>query len=134
METPKHTLKRLERAPVGKRFQTLYRKRQESRHGGLKNVLFIVGGVLTVAAGVVTYPIPVIPSDVLILLGIALFAQGSRRGAIILDAIERWLREHVPAAFRLWRRLSRTGKIAVTVAWMALVSIVSYGVYVLLSD
>ena len=79
-------------------------------------------------------PIPVIPSDIVILLGIALFAQGSRRSAIILDAIERWLREHVPAAFRLWRRLSRTGKIAVTVGWMALVSGVSYGLYVLLSD
>src|SRR3954451_3848385 len=81
METPKETLEELERAAPGTRFQTLYRKRQQSPHGGIKNVLFIAAGVLIICAGIVTYPIPLVPSEILILIGVALIAQGWKHGA-----------------------------------------------------
>ena len=129
METPKKTLRELEKAPPGKRFQRLYRKRQESPHGGLKRWLFIGIGLLVVAGGVVTYPIPVIPSELLILIGIALLAQGSKHGAIVLDHIEVWLRRHFAWAFVFWGKLSRGAKIAVAGAWMTLLAGLSYWAY-----
>lgn len=133
METPKQTLRELEKAPPGKRFQRLYRKRQESPHGGLKKWLFIGAGVLVVAGGVVSYPIPVIPSEIVILVGVALVAQGSKHGAIALDHIETWIRRRFAWALVLWKELSRRAKIAVAAAWMAVVAGLSYLVYRLFS-
>jgi len=134
VETPKETLHELERGSPGKRFQRLYRKRQESRHGGLKNILFIAGGLVVIGVGVVTYPIPVIPSEIAIVIGIALISQGSRYGAIALDKSELWLRKHFSWAFELWGRLSKGAKIAVAIAWTTLLAGLSYGVYKWFSD
>ena len=85
--TAKKTLHQLEKAPPGDRFERLYRKRQKSRHAKGMNVAFNVGGLIVVAIGVATYPIP-IPSELVILLGLALISQGSLRGARILDGAE----------------------------------------------
>src|SRR6478609_2503108 len=93
---PRQTLRALEKAPPGERFQRLYKKRRQAAHGALANAALLTAGVLLVAAGVVTYPVPIVPSDIIILLGIAVFAQGSLRGARALDWIERRFRRRFP--------------------------------------
>jgi uncharacterized membrane protein YbaN (DUF454 family) len=126
---PKQTLRDLKKASPGKRFESIYRKRHQSRGGSLKNALFIFGGIATIATGVLTYPIPVIPSEVVIVLGVALLAQGSLRGARMLDWIELRLRRRFSWALQIWRPLPRVLKVVVSVLWMAALSAVSYAVY-----
>src|SRR5512144_2469556 len=90
--TPKKALHDLEKAPPGDRFERLYRKRQRSRHAKGMNVAFNLGGLVVVGIGIATYPIPVIPSEIVILIGLALISQGSMRGAKLLDGAEVRLR------------------------------------------
>jgi uncharacterized membrane protein YbaN (DUF454 family) len=127
--TPKQTLRQLSKASPGSRFRNLYRTRQQSRRGGLKNALFIGAGLLTIAAGVVTYPVPVIPSELVILIGLALLAQGSMRGARILDWIELRLRRRFAWALEFWKPLPRSAKAAIGVLWMAALTGASYALY-----
>jgi hypothetical protein len=131
---PKETLRELEHAAPGTRFQRLYRKRQRSRHGGWKNAGFVIGGLLTIGVGVATYPVPVIPSEIVILLGVALLSQGSRRGALILDGAEVRLRRWFAPAIAIWGRLPKWAKVASSVAWMAAVAALSYWGYRAIAD
>lgn len=123
---PLHELKKGE---PGERFQRLYKKRQDSPHGGAKNAAFIATGALTVALGVLTYPIPVIPSDVVILLGVALFAQGSKAGARALDWLEVRFRRRFPGTIQWWKELPRAAKLFISVAWPTTVGTLFYLIY-----
>ncbi len=127
--SPRQALRALEQAPPGERFQRLYRKRQQSTHGGVMNWVLLVIGLLVVAAGVVTYPIPVIPSDIIILVGIAIFAQGSARGARAFDWAEMRFRRRFPGVIRLWKRLPQAGKIGLTTGWVALATTIGFLIY-----
>src|SRR4029453_14235475 len=126
MNAPEKTLRDLKKSSPGKRFQTLYRKRQQSRGGGLKNAGFIIAGLIVTAAGVLTYPIPVTPSELMILLGIALIAQGSWHGAIALDWIEQRLRRRFSGVLKVWKRLPRRAKVFLGALWMAFTSAIGY--------
>jgi len=134
VSTPKETLHELESAAPGSRFQRLYRRRQNGRHGRWANVAFNVGGVLTIAAGIATYPVPVIPSEIVILIGLALLSQGSRRGAIILDGAEVRLRRWFAPALKVWNRWPKWAKVSSGLAWTALISGLSYWAYRKLHD
>jgi hypothetical protein len=125
MTDPKQALEELEKAEPGTRFQRLYSERQQSPHGGLKNWGFAIGGLLVIGAGVATYPVPVIPSEIVILIGLALLSQGSRRGAIILDGAEVRLRRW----FKVWNRWPKWAKVSSGLAWTALISGLSYWAY-----
>lgn len=129
MAEPKETLQTLEDAPAGQRFQRVYDKRQQSRNGGRKNVAFIIGGLLVIAAGVATYPVPVIPSEIVIVLGLAILSQGSRRGAIILDGTEVRLRCWFAPAIRVWSRWPKWAQVSAGIAWMGLLAGLSYWAY-----
>ena len=129
VESTKEAVHDLERAPPGRRFQSIYEKRQKSRHGGLKNGAFIAGGLVVVGVGIATYPIPVIPSEVVILVGLATLAQGSRLGARWFDAVEVRFRRRFGWLIERWKALPRAGKIAAGTAWSVLLSGISYGIY-----
>jgi hypothetical protein len=129
VDTPKQAIEELEHAPPGERFQRLYRKRQRSPHRRLKNGLFLVGGLAIIAVGIATEPIPVVPSEIVILLGLALLAGGSRWGAKGLDKLELWFRAHFGGLIRWWNRLPKWARIALSLAWVALVSGGSYFAY-----
>ena len=132
--TPKKTLHELEKAPPGERFQRLYRKRQRSRHAKGMNVAFNVGGLVVVGIGIATYPIPVIPSEIVILLGLALISQGSMRGARILDGAEVRLRRWFAPAIKLWKRLPGWLQKTLAIAWMIAAAGLSYWAYRALAD
>ena len=128
------TLHQLEKAKPGTRFQRLHRQRQDSPHGAWKNAGFVVGGLATVAAGVATYPVPVVPSEIVIVVGLALLAQGSERGAKIFDGAEVRLRRWFAPALKVWRRWPKWAKVAAGVGWTVLVSGLSYWAYRALHD
>ena len=132
--SPKKTLQRIEKAPAGERFQRLYRQRQKSRHAKGMNVAFNVGGLVVVAVGIATYPIPVIPSEIVILVGLALISQGSLRGAKILDGAEVRLRRWFAPAIRVWRRLPTWARRTLAIVWVIAVSGLSYWAYRALAD
>ena len=126
---PKETLHELEKAPPGQRFQRLYRRRQQGRHGKALGIFFNVGGLLVIAAGFASYPIPVIPSEPVILLGIALLAQGSLRGAKIMDGAELRLRRWFAPAIKAWRRWPKWLHRVLAVVWMVFIAGLSYWAY-----
>jgi len=134
MTDPKQALEELEKAEPGTRFQRLYSERQQSPHGGLKNWGFAIGGLLVIGAGVATYPVPVIPSEIVILIGLALVSQGSMRGARILDGAEVRLRRWFAPALKLWRRLPKWARRALGVVWVLGVSGLSYWIYRKVAD
>jgi hypothetical protein len=103
----------------GHRFQELYQRRQRSRRSGAKRALFIIGGLLTIAGGVVSFPVPGVPSELIIVTGLAIFAQGSLRAARILDWIELRLRGPY---LRIWKPLPRWAKILIGALWTALLA------------
>ena len=101
----------------GERFKNLYRRRERSRHARLKKFAFLGGGLLAIAIGVVTYPIPVVPSDFVILFGIASIAQASKPGARLLDWLELKLQPVIRPARRLWKRLPRWAQLVLIALW-----------------
>jgi hypothetical protein len=133
MTSPKKTLHELEKAPAGERFQRLYRKRQKSSHAKVMNVAFNVGGLVVVGVGIATYPIP-IPSELVILLGLALISQGSLHGARFLDGAEVRLRRWFAPAIKLWKRLPTWLQRTLAIVWMLAAAGLSYWAYRAISD
>ena len=121
MQWLKQAWRELKHSPPGCRFQELYQRRWRSRRGGAKRAFFIGGGLLTIAVGVVSFPVPGVPSELIIVAGLAIFAQGSMRAARILDWIELRLRGPY---LRIWKPLLRWAKILVGALWTALLVIV----------
>lgn len=129
MQTPKKVVRELEKAQPGSRFQRLYRKRSQSHHGKLKNALFILAGLAVIGVGVLTYAVPFIPSEPILLIGIVLLAQGSRWGARALDWTELRFRRHFGWLIKKWRPLPGGVKIAIWLAWTALAGALAYALY-----
>ena len=115
----KQNWREFKRSSPGCRFQELYQRRQRSRRGGAKRAFFIGGGLLAIAAGVFSFPVPFIPSELIIVAGLAIFAQGSKHAARLLDWIELRLRGPY---LRLWKPLPRVAKIVIGALWMALLA------------
>ena len=93
------------------------------------NVAFNLGGLVVVAIGIATYPIPVIPSEIVILIGLALVSQGSIHGAKFLDGSELRLRRWFAPALKLWRRLPKWARRSLAVTWVVAISGLSYWGY-----
>jgi hypothetical protein len=106
----------LKHGKPGERFQRLYEQRQASSHGPAKNVALILTGVVIIAAGLATYPIPIIPSEFILVCGVALVAQCSKRGARLLDRMEVRFRSRCAGAIKLWKRIPVAAKVLISVA------------------
>lgn len=81
----KQAWREFKRSEPGCRFQELYQRRQKARRAGAKRALSILGGLLVITGEVASFPVPGIPSELIIVAGLAIFAQGSKRAAQILD-------------------------------------------------
>ena len=132
--TPEKTIHEFERAPPGERFERLYRKRQRSSHAKGMNIAFNLGGLVVIALGIVTYPVPVIPSEIVILVGLVLISQGSMRGARLLDGTEVRLRRWFAPAITLWQRLPTWLQRTLGVVWALAISGLSYWAYRAIHD
>lgn len=118
----KQSWREFRRSPPGRRFRELYERRRRARHAGAKRALFIGGGLLTVAAGVASFPVPVVPSELVILTGLAIFAQGSERAARLLDWAELRLRGPLRRVWRVWAPLPGAAKVLLVALWTALLA------------
>jgi hypothetical protein len=121
-------------SPPGHRFRELYERRERTAHVRLKKLAFFGGGLVAIAVGIATYPVPLIPSEPFMLFGIAAIAQASWYGARALDWLELKLRGPFRPLATLWRKLPRWAKIAVTILWSALVALASFAVYRLVAE
>ena len=81
-----------------------------------------MGGLLTVAAGVASFPVPFVPSELVIVIGLAIFAQGSMRAARLLDWVELRLRGPLLWVWGVWSPLPRAAKILIGALWTALLA------------
>ena len=113
----------------GERFRNLYVRRERSSHARLKKFVFLGGGLVAIAVGIVTYPIPVVPSDFVILFGIASVAQASRGGARALDWLELRLQPVFRVAYRVWKPLPRWAKTTLIILWSALLAWGGFALY-----
>src|SRR5437764_14349053 len=93
------------KGPPGERFKKLYERRERAPHTRLKKALYFSLGLAAIALGIVTYPIPVIPSDPIILFGIAAMPQPSWHRSPALDRLEAKLRVPRRPLPQPWRRL-----------------------------
>jgi hypothetical protein len=118
----KQAWREFKRSPPGCRFQELYQRRRRSHRGGAKRAFFIGGGLLTIAAGVVSFPVPGVPSELIIVAGLAILAQGSVYAARVLDWIELRLRGPFLWAWRIWSPLPRMAKVVIGALWMVLLA------------
>lgn len=124
MQRLKQAWREFKRSPPGRRFQELYQRRRRAQGAGAKRALFIVGGLLTVAAGVASFPVPGIPSELIILTGLAIFAQGSKHAARVLDWAELRLRGPLLWVWKIWSPLPRAAKVMIGTLWTALLAAV----------
>src|SRR6476646_879281 len=122
------------KGPPGERFKKLYKRRERAPHARLKKALYFLFGLAAIGVGIVTYPIPVIPSDPIILFGIAAMAPASWHGARALDWLEVKLRVPFRPLVKMWKKLPRWGKIALSILWSGVAAFAGYGVYRLFAD
>ena len=122
------------KGPPGERFKKLYERRERTPHKRLKKVLYFAVGLIAIGLGIVTYPIPVIPSDPIILFGIAALAQATWYGACALDWLEVKLRVPFRPLYKLWKRLPGWGKVALSILWCLAAGGIGYGIYRAFAD
>jgi uncharacterized protein (TIGR02611 family) len=114
----------------GKRFQRqFWRQKQDRNHPFLKKVLFIGGGVLVIAAGIVALPLPG-PGTVIIIIGLGLLAQESLRLSKFLDWLEIKGRKMLSRSKNYWEKCSEPQKMAIiifiTIIILAIIGAVIY--------
>jgi len=122
------------KGPPGERFKKLYERRERAPHAALKKLLYLAFGLVAIGVAIVSYPIPLIPSEPFILVGIAAIAQASWAGALALDWLESKLRVPFRRLYKLWKKLPRWGKVALSILWSGFAAFAGYGVYRLFAD
>ena len=126
LEVVKQTWRRFKAAKPGQRFQQEFSRRQGAGRSPVQKVLFIVGGLLLMAAGFLFLFIPG-PGLVVILIGGFLIAQQSLVAARVLDWTEIRLRKLLTWSLRAWRRSSPTLKVLFVVVAVVLLGVVGFG-------
>ena len=129
-----HQIGVLRRAPRGDRFQELNRRRsEEGRNGGARRTFAITVGALLVILGLLTYPIPGPPSNLMILVGLALIAQELIWVARALDGLEVRAHGRHRKNVAAWRRLTDRMKGFIGFLCTLFLAACAGGLYLLLS-
>lgn len=110
----------------GSRFQDLNRRRAMTGNAAATKLLFVCAGILTVCTGIASYTLPGFPSTMTVLLGLALFAQGSMLGARMLDWIELRIERPLHSALRAWAALPAWLRAIAVLGWVLFVGSVMY--------
>lgn len=84
-------IRRLREGAPGSRFRDYHRSHAPPSRRSVRLGVCAAGAVLALA-GLATYPIPGPPSTLMVVLGAALLARGSERGAAAMDRLEIRLR------------------------------------------
>ena len=99
----------------------------------MRRMVSLALGVLLVAVGLVTYPIPGPPSTLMVLAGLALIAQEWMWLARGLDASEVRIHAAFQRGVAVWRSLGRGIKAALAAFCLALLAGCAWGIYLILS-
>lgn len=128
-----HQIGVLRRAPRGDRFQELHRRHCERQRGRLRGLASLALGMLIIAVGLVTYPVPGPPSTLMILVGLALIAQEWMWVARGLDGLELRLHARHRATVAAWRRLTDRMKALIGLICVTFLATFAAGIYLLLA-
>jgi hypothetical protein len=128
-----HQIGVLRRAPRGDRFQELHRRRNQRERGRLRCIASLASGMLLVAVGLVTYPVPGPPSTLMILIGLTLIAQEWLWAARSLDRLEMRLHAWHHANVLAWRRLTGAMKALIGFVCVTVLATFAAGLYLLLA-
>jgi uncharacterized protein (TIGR02611 family) len=128
LERLKRSWRRFKAGEPGQRFQQQYRRRRQSGRSPLEKVLFIGGGILLIAVGLLFLFVPG-PGLLIILLGAALIARQSLFAARTLDWAEVRVRKALTWSSRKWRSCSPALKILLVVLALFVVGAVGFGAF-----
>ncbi len=110
----------------GRRFQEVHRRRNLSARA---RAVYTGGGLLLVGAGLATEAVPFVPSNTIVLVGLAVLAHVSARGARAMDRAELKLQPLIRWGLAAWRKLPRPMKWVVSVLWMLLLSAAGFALW-----
>jgi len=114
--------------PPGERFQRQFKRRREAGRTPLQKTLYIGGGILLIAVGVLFFFFPG-PGLPIVLLGAVLIAQQSLTAARILDRTEVRLRKLLARSVKTWRSFSATVKIVLVALALLAAAAVGFGAF-----
>lgn len=106
----KESLHEFRQAAPGERFKERYYRRRKTKRSIAQKLLYIGGGLLLFAAGIVFLFIPG-PGTIILLIGSGLIAQESLPGARTLDWAELRIRKVIQVLIQAWRRAPVLGKL-----------------------
>lgn len=124
----KQSWHRLKTGEPGRRFQQEYAAHQASRRTTWSRPLMIILGVIIVAVGLVALPAPG-PGTLVLALGAALLARESKAVAKTSDWLELRLRHVGRWAGRSWNAAPWWGKVAISLAGVALTALAGFGAF-----
>lgn len=125
LEGLRQSWRELKGGSTGRRFQDHYDRRHEGGESRARKWGFIGGGVAVVAAGIFFLPAPG-PGMLIVLAGLGLIAQESRRAARALDWVEEKARPWLDRGREGWSRAGPAGRAGLLV--LALVALVGIAV------
>ena len=117
--------------PPGKRFESLFMRRQESQSRFFTKLLVISTGILIFVSGIIFLPTP-IPGVVLLLIGASFIAQESLIAARSLDRAEMTLRKSARSSTSLWYKASIGIKIILSLIAISVIGVIGFSAFSLL--
>jgi uncharacterized protein (TIGR02611 family) len=118
----------------GERFQQQFHQRREDRKNPIiKKFLFIGGGLIVTAAGIIELPLPG-PGTVIIIIGLGLLAQESLRLSKFLDWLEVELWTTLDQSQDWWKRSSAVKKAAAVIVTLFILIIIGAACYWLITN
>ena len=106
----------------GKRFQERFERVKKTGQGGFMTVLYVGGGLLGIAVGIVMLAAPG-PGLVVIAISAGLIAQKSLTAARLLDRLEIWLRPVSESAMAAWRNASAGTRMGLNIAGLVVAGV-----------
>lgn len=124
----KHFHKLLDDEP-GERFQKQFHRRHKHRdHPILDKLLFIGGGIIVIAAGILGLPLPG-PGTLIIIIGFGLLAQESLRLSKFLDWLEVEVRQIMDPIKERWDQASAALKVVLAIFGLIICAFIAWGIF-----
>ena|SRR5699024_502895 len=118
----------------GERFKKqFYRRHKHRDHPLINRLLYIGGGLVVVALGIIELPLPG-PGTLIIILGLGLLAQESLRLSKFLDWFEVEARRFMDRINRWWKRVSPIKRIFFVMLFAIILTFIGWGGYWLASN
>ncbi|HXG91375.1 MAG TPA: PGPGW domain-containing protein [Blastocatellia bacterium] len=124
----KQSWRHLKEGKPGQRFESEYRRRKQSRQSPFSRIIFVVIGLLLIAAGIFFLPAPG-PGTLILALGGGLIARESLIAARVLDWLEIKIRRVLASALKLWAKSPLRIKVLIVVLALIVLAALAFVAY-----